>query len=174
VGDEASFIKQFRQAPTPSLVYQQYAPSVPEYLELAGRAADGVLWSTVLGLITSDELGRRFINDYQKRFNEQPGLSTAGAQYDLIRLWAGAAATAGDPYDFKRVNRALSETIFRGVSGAYRFAPGELAPRPYPDQVNDASLGMAHLTFQIQDGKQALISPSPYATGTYRAPPWLT
>ncbi|HEX7299618.1 MAG TPA: branched-chain amino acid ABC transporter substrate-binding protein, partial [Solirubrobacteraceae bacterium] len=173
VGDEASFIKQFRQAPTPSLVYQQYAPSVPEYLELAGKAADGVLWSTVLGLITSDDLGKRFMEDYQKRFNEQPGLSTAGAQYDLVRLWAGAAATAGDPYDFKRVNRALSQTIFRGVSGAYRFAPGELAPRPYPEEVNDASLGMPHLTFQIQDGKQALISPSPYATGTYRAPPWL-
>jgi branched-chain amino acid transport system substrate-binding protein len=173
VGDEASFIKQFRQAPTPSLVYQQYAPSVPEYLELAGRAADGVLWSTVLGTITSDEIGRRFMDSYQKRFDQRPGLSTAGAQYDLIRLWAGAAALTGDPYDFKRVNRALADTTFRGVSGAYRFAPGELAPRPYPEEATDPSLGMPHLTFQIQGGEQALISPAPYATGRFRAPEWL-
>src|SRR5258708_16698830 len=50
-GDEASFIKQFRQSPTQSLVYQQYAPSIPQYLQLAGSAAEGVLWSTVVGIL---------------------------------------------------------------------------------------------------------------------------
>src|SRR5215475_5946205 len=40
-GDEASFIKQFAQSPTKSLVYQQYAPSIPQYLQLAGSAANG-------------------------------------------------------------------------------------------------------------------------------------
>ena len=36
-GDEAAFIKQFAQQPTKSLVYQQYAPSIPQYIQLAGR-----------------------------------------------------------------------------------------------------------------------------------------
>ena len=31
---------------------------------------------------------------------------------------------------------------------------------------------MAHLTFQIQNGKQVLISPEPYATGSFQLP-WL-
>ena len=32
---------------------------------------------------------------------------------------------------------------------------------------------MAHLTFQIQDGKQVLISPDPYTTGQFQLPEWL-
>ncbi|MBX6369518.1 MAG: ABC transporter substrate-binding protein [Rhodospirillales bacterium] len=171
-GDEASFIKQFHQAPTKSLVYQQYAPSVPEYLKLAGKAADGVLWSTVIGSITTDEIGKKFVADYTAKFKQAPGLSNAGAQYDLVRLWAQAAALAGDPYDYAAVNKNVQQLIFRGVSGAFRFMPGDLAAYAYPDQVKDPSIGMPHLTFQIQNGKQELISPSPYATAKFTLPPW--
>jgi branched-chain amino acid transport system substrate-binding protein len=32
---------------------------------------------------------------------------------------------------------------------------------------------MPHLTFQIQNGKQVLISPEPYATGKFQLPSWL-
>ncbi len=172
-GDEASFIKQFRQSPTKSLVYQQYAPSVPEYLKLAGKAADGVVWSTVIGSITSDEIGKKFVADYKAKFHQEPGLSNAGAQYDLVRLWAEAAAMAGDPYNFKQVNKNVARMTFRGVSGSFRFAPGYLAAYAYPDQVSDPSVGMPHLTFQIQEGKQQLISPSPYASASFKLPAWL-
>jgi branched-chain amino acid transport system substrate-binding protein len=37
----------------------------------------------------------------------------------------------------------------------------------------DPSLGMPHLTFQIQNGKQVLISPDPYAIGSFQLPSWL-
>ena len=30
---------------------------------------------------------------------------------------------------------------------------------------------MPHLTFQIQNGKQVLVWPEPYTTGTYQRPP---
>ena len=171
--DEASFMKQWQQAPTKSLVYQQYAPSVPEYLELAGKAGDGVIWSTVIGGIFDDEIGQRFVNAYQAKHNQAPGLSNAGAQYDLIRFWAQAAAMAGDPYDFAQVNQNLQTMVFRGVSGAFKFQPGELAPYPYPEKIPDPSIGMPHLTFQIQSGKQVLISPAPYAKGEFQLPDWL-
>jgi branched-chain amino acid transport system substrate-binding protein len=171
--DEASFMKQFQQSPTESLVYQQYAPSVPEYLELAGDAANGVIWSTVIGSITDDEIGRAFVKAYENQHGEAPGLSNAGAQYDLVRLWAQAAALAGDPYDFDQVNENLQNMVFRGVSGAFRFQPGELAPYPYPDEIPDPSIGMPHLTFQIQDQQQVLISPDPYSGGRFQLPEWL-
>ena len=32
---------------------------------------------------------------------------------------------------------------------------------------------MAHLTFQIQDGQQIVISPTPYTTGKFQLPSWL-
>ncbi len=46
----AAFCKQYIADPSPNtLVYLQYGPSQPEFLDLAGPAADGFVWSSVLG-----------------------------------------------------------------------------------------------------------------------------
>jgi branched-chain amino acid transport system substrate-binding protein len=172
-GDEASFIKQFRQSPTQSLVYQQYAPSIPQYLQLAGSAADGVLWSTVIGILQQDPVAAPFQAAFQQKFNAPPGFSNAGDQYDLVHLWAQAASAAGDPYDFAAVNKIIKNTVYRGVCGSYRFPDDYLTCYPYPDATKDPSLGIPHLTFQIQNGKQVLVSPEPYSTGSFQLPPWL-
>jgi len=172
-GDEASFAKQFRQGPTQSLLYQQYAPSIPQYLSLAGSAANGVLWSTVVGILQNDPIATPFQQAFQAKFNTQPGFSNAGDQYDLVKLWAQAVEQAGDPYDFASVNKIVKNTTYRGVCGTYRFPDAYDTCYPYPDYTKDPSLGMPHLTFQIQNGKQVLISPDPYTTGAYQRPPWL-
>lgn len=172
-GDEAAFVKQFRQSPTPSLVYEQYAPSIPEYLDLAGDAANGVLWSTVVGVLAGDDRAKAFIDKFTARFDREPGFSNAGDQYDGVKLWVEAAALAGDPYDFDAVNTNVANTVYRGVCGAYSFLPGGLTCYPYPDETPDPSLGMPHLTFQIQNGEQVVISPEPYTTGGFELPEWL-
>jgi branched-chain amino acid transport system substrate-binding protein len=173
-GDEASFIKQFAQAPTKSLVYQQYAPSIPEYLKLAGKAANGVLWATTTGTIVADELGQRFVADYKKAYHQEPGLANAGNQRDLVKLWAQAAAMAASPYDYDKIGDNVRSMVFRGVNGAYKLGPNQQTNLPYPAKVKDPSLGEPLLTFQIQDGKQVLIAPDPYTQGEYKTPPWLT
>ncbi|HXF35556.1 MAG TPA: ABC transporter substrate-binding protein, partial [Actinomycetota bacterium] len=168
-GDLASFTQQFMADPTPSLLYEQYGPSVPEYLDLAGEDANGVIWSTVIGTL-QDEMGSAFLRRYEERFGAKAGLSQAGGEYDMVHLWARAAAMAGDPFDFERVNEELHRSIYRGVSGTFRFVPGELTVPPYPDAVNDPSLGMPHLTFQIQDLEHVLIDPEPYTMGEFQLP----
>jgi branched-chain amino acid transport system substrate-binding protein len=175
-GDLASFAKQFATAPTQSLLYQQYGPSIPEYLQLAGDAANGVIWSTTIGTLP-DQMGDDFLKLYQQKFNAQAGLSQAGCQYDIVQMWAGAAALAGDPYNFAQVNKLLKQTIYRGVNGIYRLTspelPNQLVVPPYPDLIDDPSLAMPHLTYQIQNLKQVAISPVPYAAGKLELPPWL-
>ena len=172
-GDEAAFIKQFAQNPTKSLVYQQYAPSIPQYLQLAGAAANGVIWSTVVGILQNDPIAQPFIDAFTKKFGDGPGFSNAGDQYDLVKIWAQAAGAAGDPYAFDKINAAIKATPYRGVCGAYSFNRRGLTCIPYPDDTKDPSIGMPHLTFQIQNGKQVIISPEPYVTGTFELPPWL-
>jgi branched-chain amino acid transport system substrate-binding protein len=171
-GDLASFQQQFRSDPTPSLMYQQYGPSIPEYLELAGSDADGVIWSTVIGTLP-DDIGQAFKDRYREEYGAEAGLSQAGAQYDLVHLWVQAAAMTGDPFDFDGVNANIKRMSYRGVSGTYRYKPGELTAIPYPDEVSDPSLGMPHLTFQIQDQEQVLIDPFPYEQGEFQLPEWL-
>jgi branched-chain amino acid transport system substrate-binding protein len=171
--DEAAFIKQFSQSPTPSLVYEQYAPSVPAYLDLAGKAANGVLWSTMIGVVAGDPIANKFIAAYQKKFNASPGYGNAGDQYDIVNVWANAAGESGDAYNFPRVNEIIKNTIYRGVCGAYSWPDAYQTVYPYPDYTKDPSVGMPHLTFQIQNGKQVLIGPDPYTTGTFQLPSWI-
>lgn len=177
-GDLASFMKAFASAPTKSLVIQQYGPSVPQYLQLAGDAANGVIWSTVIGLLP-DSIGDAFRAKYKSQFKVEPGLSQAGGQYDALRLWRSAASQAGNPQDLEAVGTALRATNFRGVSGSYSFTANwdkdkSLAATEYPDQVNDPSVGMPELFFQIQDQKQVLIAPDPYTQGKYQPQSWLS
>ncbi|MBK0418823.1 ABC transporter substrate-binding protein [Leucobacter sp. CSA1] len=171
-GDLASFAKQFATAPTPSLLYQQYGPSVPEYLELAGDAANGVIWSTTIGTLP-DDMGTSFRERYRDTYGTEAGLSQSGAQYDILRLWALAASRAGDAYDTEGITAAMRGITFRGVVGTYRFDQTDLTAIPYPDAVDDPSLGMPHLTYQIQDKQQVLISPAPYINGEFTLPGWL-
>ena len=171
-GDLASFAKQFSTAPTQSLLYQQYGPSIPEYLQLAGEAGYGVVWSTTVGTLP-DKIGAEFLAAYKAKYNSEAGLSQAGGQYDMVHLWAQCAAMAGDPMDFTLVNKLLKGVIYRGVSGTTKWiSDTELAVAPYPDLVNDPSLGMPHLTYQIQGGKQVPVFPAPYASGKFQPPPW--
>ena len=172
-GDEAAFIKQFAQNPTQSIVYQQYAPSIPQYLQLAGSSANGVIWSTVVGILQNDPIAGPFIDKFTSKYGASPGFSNAGDQYDLMKIWAQAAGFAGDPYDFDKINAYIKATPYRGVCGAYTFNHTGLTCIPYPDDTPDPSIGMPHLTFQIQNGKQVAISPEPYTTGKFQLPPWL-
>jgi len=168
--DNAAMIKQWVANPIDALVYQQYGPSVPEYLELAGEAANGVLWATVLGFIP-DALGLEWVKKYQAKFNSTPGYANAPGGYDQVYDWAYAVLLAGDPFNYKKVAQMTEWNIHRGVTGGYY--PEMHAGRCYPWQTNDPSLGQAHTIYQIQDKKQVLVFPEPYTTGKFQQPPWM-
>jgi branched-chain amino acid transport system substrate-binding protein len=170
--DLATFTKGIVEDPPPALLYEQYGPSIPEFLELAGEAANGVIWSTVIGVLP-DAMGQAFRERYQAKFGEPPGFSNAGSEYDMVNIYLRAVALAGGPKDRKKVCEHIANTIHRGVCGAYRFMPDDLTVPPYPDEVNDPSLGQPHLYFQIQGGQHKAISPAPYVEAEFQLPPWL-
>ena len=81
--ENAAMIKQWVTTPINALVYQQYGPSVPEYLELAGDAANGVMWATVLGFIP-DAIGMDWVKKYEAKFKTTPGYANAPGGYDQV------------------------------------------------------------------------------------------
>jgi len=169
--ENAAMIKQWAANPIPALVYQQYGPSVPEYLELAGEAANGVIWATVLGFLP-DKIGLDWVEAYEARFEQTPGYANAPGGYDQVWVWAKAVALAGDPFDYKKVAEMTEMGIHRGTTGGSSFE--NHAGRCYPWQVNDPSLGQSHTIYQIQNGEQQLVFPDPYTTGTFQLPPWFS
>jgi branched-chain amino acid transport system substrate-binding protein len=170
-GDDASFIKQFVQKPTNSLVHMQYGPSVPEFLQLTKSAGNGVLWASVIAL-TQDAIGRPFIDEYRRRFKAEPGFSQGGGTFDSTLIYATAAALAGGPEDRQKIARITRGLIFRGVTGARHFNAQDQTNRPYPTFTKDAGLGMPTQYFQIQNLKHKVIFPSPYTNGRFKLPPW--
>ena len=100
-GEAASFQRAFAADPTDALVYVVYSPSIPAYVERAGAAAEGVLWSTVTGSY-GDDIGRAFAQRFQQAFGRAPGRSHAGIAYDEVHLLADAWARVGNPRRFRR------------------------------------------------------------------------
>lgn len=168
----ARFQRAFVAAATPSLIYAVYTPSVPQFLETAGAAAEGLVWSTASGTY-HDSLGREFSGRYMRAYSCLPGGSHAGIAYDEVYLLAHAWATVENPRDFSAVASALRGTIYRGVNGAYSLGGDDQTALPYPDVTPDPSLGQAHLVLQVQSGVHRILSPVPYAEAKFQLPPWL-
>jgi branched-chain amino acid transport system substrate-binding protein len=168
-GELASFQRLIVQRLPGALVYAIYAPSVPEFLELAGPASEGLVWATVTGTY-SDMLGRRFRSDYARAFGRPAGRSHAGIAYDEIHLLAQAWMAVPNPSHFPGVASQLRRLRYRGVNGSYYLDNAGQSGLGFPDVTRDPSLGQAHLVFQVQNGTHRIISPQPYAESSFRVP----
>ena len=168
-GELASFQRLTVQRLPGALVYAIYAPSVPEFLELAGPASEGLVWATVTGTY-SDMLGRRFRSDYAQAFGLPAGRSHAGIAYDEIHLLAQAWMAVPNPSHFPAVAGQLRRLRYRGVNGSYYLDNAGQSGLGFPDVTRDPSLGQAHLVFQVQNGTHRIISPQPYAESSFRVP----
>ena len=171
--DIAQFALQFAENPTPSLVYMQYGPSIPEFINLAKETADGILWATVVGSLAGG-FGLNFQQRYTERYGENAGFRNAGQTYDLVMMYAQAASRSGNPDDPKAVANVLRKaTIHRGVCGSWKFEADDQCARPYPGFTTDPSLGLTHHFYQIQGGQQVAVGPAPYIQGEFQLPSWL-
>ena len=130
-----------------------------------------MIWSTVVGDPPErPDRAARSSTRSRPKYEPSPGFSNAGDQYDLVKLWAQAAGYAGDPYAFDKINAYIKARPTAACAAAYTFDRPRLTCIAYPDDTADPSIGMPHLTFQIQDGKQVSISPDPYTTGKFQLP----
>ena len=168
-GELAAFQRLAAARLPATVIYAIYAPSVPEFLKMAGRDAEGIVWATLTGTY-DDSIGQRFRADYAGRYGQPPGWSHAGIAYDEIHLLAHAWMAVPQPQDFAAVSRELRRLRYRGVNGSYFLDNAEQCGLGFPDTTLDPSLGQAHLVLQVQNGSHRIISPAPYAESRFRSP----
>jgi branched-chain amino acid transport system substrate-binding protein len=170
--EEAAFCQQFVADPVKgALVYIQYGASQPEFLNVAGSAAEGVVWSTVLG-VYNDAQGAEFRKKYAAKHPGVIGLCYNGSAYDTTFILKNAWANT-DPDDFKAVADYIRTHTYRGVDGAVDLNNEYQAALHYPLQTEDLNKGMAQLYFQVQDGAHKIIEPTVLAESKFRAFPWV-
>ncbi len=168
----AAFAQNFSIDPVEgALVYLQYGPSQPEFLDLAGESANGFIWGSVIGTY-NDEMGAAFRAKYQAAYPGTMGMVYSGSGYDTTMLLAKAWATA-DPGDYDAVGDAIRKISYRGVAGTYTFDNDTQSGTSYPNQTDDPEAGQAHLIFQVQDGEHKIISPAPFGEAEFQPAWWM-
>jgi len=167
----AAFCQQFAADPVKgSLVYLQYGPSQPEFLKLAGGAAEGMVWGTVVGT-HADPKAMDFRTRYIKRFGDNMGIVYTGSGYDTVKALASVWAST-DPANYDAVGAAIRKLRYEGVCGTYTFDRPEQAPVVHPWQTEDVKAGISHLLLQVQDGKHRIIAPEELAEVKIKPAPW--
>ncbi len=165
--NSATFLKQFLEQPTDSLVFLQYAPSVPEFVKLTGTGSTGVLYDLLGGVIDSPKLPRA--QELMARFKQKYGVETGTygiALYEMIGIYFDALKKVGDPNNHKAIAEAIGATDKLTAMGRVQFDPKTHLTLQDNDHVPITF-------FQIWDGKRNLISPPQFATGEFQLPPWM-
>jgi branched-chain amino acid transport system substrate-binding protein len=172
----ASFSQQFAADPVPgSLVYLQYGPSQPEYLEIAGPSAEGYVWGSVIGTGNTSEEDKAFRAAYQSKFGVDDvtmGMVYPAWCYDMVNVLANAW-TSTDPTDFAAVNAFIASNPTDGVTGHLDFAAASGATPVYPDNVDSIDAGVTHYFYQVQDGRHTVIAPSEDSEAPFAPQPWM-
>ncbi len=167
-GNSALFLKQFLEKPTNSLVFLQYAPSVPEFLKLTGAQSNGVLYDLIGGAIDSPKWprGQSLLKAYKDKYGVESGPYGVGL-YEMTQLYFKALAEVKNPSDHAAIGAALGKQTADSVAGPIAFDP----------KTHVALQDANHVPvtfFEIWDGKRILVSPDKYANGEFKTPPWMT
>lgn len=163
----ATFMTQFMENPTDSLVFIQYAPSVPEFLKLTKEKSSGVVYNMLGGLLLSPKNPRaqEVLDKYKAKYKIESG--GAGAlTYEEVMIYADALAKVGDPTKRKEVGEQIGKTDKQTSIGRITFDPATHLSVQNTD-------GVPLQFYQIQDGKRVLFYPGKYATGDFVQPAWM-
>ncbi|HEX6230834.1 MAG TPA: ABC transporter substrate-binding protein [Actinomycetota bacterium] len=163
------FMRQFGDSGIQSLVYMQYTPSIPEFLELTGDTANGLLWATVIGV--SDLVGADkadYISRWEERYGREPLSIHPFVVRDAFDIWANAAEQVGCVECFDEVNDAIRSTVYTGFAGTYEFAP--LEEGQYAMAGDEL---LPTIWSQVQDGQHVAVLPDNAAEGEIQLPPWV-
>lgn len=163
----ALFVSQFNEEPTNSLVFIQYAPSVPEFLELTKEKSSGIVYNLLGGVLNTPTNPRaaEVIGKYKEKYGNEPGTYGA-ALYEQVLIYAAALEQVGDPADRVAIGKAIGASTTQTAMGAVKFDP----KTHLADQSNE---GIPLQFYQIQDGERALFYPPVYATGEFKQPAWM-
>ncbi len=157
--DDAAFVNQFMESPTQSLIFEQYAPSVPSFLQLAGANANGVLYNNIGAVIPTAPGAAEETAEFEREYHQRAGYFPAVVYSDMI-IYGYCLNKVGDPTDRLGIGACIGSLDMQTPTGVLKFDPKTHVaiegPQYEPIQF-----------YQIQAGKPVLIYPPQYAQGAH-------
>ena len=163
--NNAAFLNQFMEDPTDSLVFLQYGPSVPEFVELTGDNSTGVIYNMLGGAIDSLPETQEIRDKYEERYGHRGGYYAVVA-YNQVQIYATCLEQVGDAADRLAIGKCLGELDIMTPSGRLKFDP-ETHLALQGDEYQPI------LFYQIWDGEHFIIEPEKFASAEFRLPPWM-
>ncbi|MBU2960754.1 ABC transporter substrate-binding protein [Citreicella sp. C3M06] len=166
-GNAAAFMSQFMEQPTDSLVFIQYAPSVPEFLDLTAEKSSGVLYNMLGGTLpaSASERAAKVVGDYEAAYDTTPGVY-GPMLYEEVMLYAAGLEAVGDPVDRVAIGEWIGASSSDTAVGKLEFDPATHLAVQGPENI-------PLQFYQIQDGTRVLFSPDAYADGAFVTPHWM-
>lgn len=166
--DAARFMIQFRERFKSSgfngLLYMQYTPNVPEFIELTGDLADGLIWVT--GGMIENPTRTAYNKRYETRFKQPPMGLYATITRDAFDIWSRAVKRASCYKCYVEIARNIREAPYEGMCGQYVFKP--------TDQSAIAGEYLMPITWhQVRGRKSVIVGPGHLKKAEVRLPPWI-
>ena len=165
-GGDATFFNQFIEQPTGSVLFLQYAPSIPEFDKLVHNKATGVIYNMLGGAIDSRPDTQAIKAEYEKRYGPGGYFSVAG--YSDVMLYALCINKGNDPADRLAIGKCIGSIDVDTPAGRMKF-----------DQTTHLAMHgdefMPTLFYQVGDnGQNHIISPDNVADAKFQTPYWMT
>jgi branched-chain amino acid transport system substrate-binding protein len=158
----ALFTNQFMENPTESLLFIQYAPQVPEFIDLAGETSNGVLYNVLITALPGDSRAEELSQAFKDEYGRDHGIYGLAMQ-EAVFLYADAICEVGDPTDREAISAYIGSVEKDSSLGTIAFDQDtHLA-------VQDAD-HMPILFYQINDGERTLIWPPNFQDGDFVLP----
>jgi branched-chain amino acid transport system substrate-binding protein len=159
-----ALVKQFQELGVEALHMAVYYPSLPELIQQAGDAAEGLLWTPLVFDPEHIDSHQAFAEKIQDKFSVEATMNHAYG-YDAIYNAADSISRAGSlkPEDIIEGVAALDR---KGVIGRYVF----------DQSIHQAKAGPEFIpipTAQIQEGEDLIVWPEQLATAEYQPQPWV-
>lgn len=164
--DASRFMIQFRETFADGyngIVFMQYTPNIPEFLVLAGDSAEGLFWTTTVG-ITKDV--SEYDARWKEKFGDTPKSIYSYATYDAFKIWVQAVEKAGCVDCYEQVIGNIRATSYDGMSGLYKFRPTDQSILQGDDLIPT-------FWYQIWEGKNVIIGPEKFKQAEPNLPPWI-
>jgi branched-chain amino acid transport system substrate-binding protein len=163
---DATFFNQFIEQPTDSLLFEQYAPIIPEFNNMTHNKATGVIFDMLGGAIDSRADTKDISARYAAKFGPGGYFSVAG--YNDVMLYALCLNKGNDPTDHLAIGKCIGSLDVDTPSGRIAFDPKTHLAMHGDDY-------MPTVFYQVIDnGGKAIVSPAQYADQKFAQPYWMT
>ena len=163
---DADFFNQFIEQPTDSLLFEQYAPVIPEFNQMTHDKATGVIFDMLGGAVDTRPDTKQITAEFDARFG--PGGYFAVAGYNDVMLYALCINKGNDPADHLVMGKCIGSLDVDTPSGRLAFDPKTHLAKHGGDY-------MPTIFYQLVDnGNKAIVSPSIYADKKLTQQYWMT